>query len=121
MDLSVENLQTPGLTKAQLAQALFEQLGLNLREARDMVDAFFELVSQSLIVGNDVKITGFGNFQVRAKAPRPGRNPRTGAVVPIQARRVVSFSASQRLKEQAQSQGATHALADARPRAKKTA
>jgi integration host factor subunit alpha len=67
-----------------------------------MVDAFFDLVSNSLVDGDDVKITGFGNFQIRTKSPRPGRNPRTGEAIPIAARRVVTFHASQKLKEQIQ-------------------
>ena len=84
---------------------LFEQIGLNKRESKDMVDAFFSLVSASLVNGQDVKITGFGNFQIRTKAPRPGRNPRTGEAIPIDARRVVTFHASQKLKEQIQDDG----------------
>lgn len=102
MDITVETLETPALTKAQLAELLFEQIGLNKREAKDMVDAFFDLVSNSLVDGSDVKITGFGNFQIRTKSPRPGRNPRTGEAIPIAARRVVTFHASQKLKEQIQ-------------------
>ena len=76
MNISVESLETPALTKAQLADLLFEQIGLNKRESKDMVDAFFDLISDSLVEGDDVKISGFGNFQIRTKAPRPGRNPR---------------------------------------------
>ena len=98
MDFSVESLETPALTKAQLADLLFEQIGLNKRESKDMIDAFFDLI------GIDVKISGFGNFQIRTKAPRPGRNPRTGETIPIQARRVVTFHASPKLKEQIQDQ-----------------
>lgn len=100
MDISVESMETPALTKAQLAQMLFEQIGLNKRESKDTIDAFFNLVADSLVEGNDVKITGFGNFQIRTKAPRPGRNPRTGETIPIRARRVVTFHASYKLKEQ---------------------
>ncbi len=102
MNISVESLETPALTKAQLADLLFEQIGLNKRESKDMVDAFFVLISDSLVNGDDVKISGFGNFQIRTKAPRPGRNPRTGEAIPIQARRVVTFHASHKLKEQIQ-------------------
>ena len=105
MDISVDSLETPALTKAQLAELLFEQIGLNKRESKDMVDAFFNLVSASLVNGQDVKITGFGNFQIRTKAPRPGRNPRTGEAIPIEARRVVTFHASHKLKEQIQGAG----------------
>jgi len=102
MEIAVESLETPALTKAQLAELLFEQIGLNKREAKDMVDAFFDLMVRQLVRGDDVKISGFGNFQIRVKAPRPGRNPRTGEEVPIQARRVVTFHASTKLKEQIQ-------------------
>ena len=102
MELSFESLETPALTKAQLADLLFEQIGLNKRESKDMIDAFFDLIAQSLVDGNAVKISGFGNFQIRTKAPRPGRNPRTGEAIPIQARRAVTFHASHKLKEQIQ-------------------
>ncbi|WP_309679954.1 integration host factor subunit alpha [Polaromonas sp.] len=102
MEFSVESLETPALTKAHLAELLFEQIGLNKRESKDMIDAFFDLISDSLVDGNDVKISGFGNFQIRTKAPRPGRNPRTGEAIPIQARRVVTFHASHKLKDQIQ-------------------
>ena len=90
------------LTKAQLADLLFDQLGVSKREAKDLVDAYFDLISQSLVRGEEVKLSGFGNFQIRSKAPRPGRNPRTGELIPIEARRVVTFHASSKLKEQIQ-------------------
>ena len=102
MEFTVETMETPALTKAHLAELLFEHIGLNKRESKDMVDAFFVLVSDSLVEGNDVKISGFGNFQIRTKAPRPGRNPRTGESIPIEARRVVTFHASHKLKAQIQ-------------------
>jgi integration host factor subunit alpha len=105
IQLAVDDQDTPALTKAQLAEMLFDQIGLNKREAKDMVDAFFDLTIERLVQGEDVKISGFGNFQIRTKAPRPGRNPRTGEMIPIGARRVVTFHASQKLKEQIQ--GAT--------------
>ena len=72
MNLSFETIETPALTKAQLAELLFQQIGLNKRESRDMIDAFFDLISRQLVDGQDVKISGFGNFQIRTKAPRPG-------------------------------------------------
>lgn len=100
--LVVDSLETSALTKAQLSELLFEHIGLNKREAKDMVDAFFELISQALVSGEEVKLSGFGNFQLRLKAPRPGRNPRTGELIPIEARRVVTFHASQKLKDQVQ-------------------
>lgn len=92
------SLETPTLTKAQLSELLFERLGLNKRESKDMVEAFFDLVGQTLVAGDDVKISGFGNFNIRRKAPRPGRNPRTGETIPIKERRVVTFHASHKLK-----------------------
>ena len=102
LELPVDSLETSALTKAQLAEMLFEQIGLNKREAKDMVDAFYALIVEHLIAGDDVKLSGFGNFQMRVKAPRPGRNPRTGELIPIAARRVVTFHASQKLKDQLQ-------------------
>ena len=104
MQISFESLETPALTKAHLADLLFEQIGLNKRESKDMVDAFFDLVSAQLVDGSDVKISGFGNFQIRTKAPRPGRNPRTGEAIAIEARRVVTFHASHKLKDQIQAE-----------------
>jgi integration host factor subunit alpha len=107
MELSVDSLETAAVTKAQLADLLFEQLGLNKRESKDMVDAFFDQVTAQLVAGTDVKISGFGNFQIRTKAPRPGRNPRTGEAIAIEARRVVTFHASHKLKDQIQDEGAS--------------
>ena len=98
MNIALDSLETPTLTKAQLAEKLFDNIGLNKREAKDMVDAFFDLIVQELVKGNDVKISGFGNFQLRSKSPRPGRNPRTGELISIDARRVVTFHASNKLK-----------------------
>ncbi len=86
------------LTKAELADLLFEKVGLNKREAKDMVESFFEEIRQSLEKGGGVKLSGFGNFELRDKPERPGRNPKTGEEIPITARRVVTFHASQKLK-----------------------
>ena len=86
------------LTKAELADQLFEQVGLNKREALDMVELFFEEIRIALEGGDKVKLPGFGNFQLRDKPERPGRNPKTGEETPITARRVVTFHASQKLK-----------------------
>lgn len=86
------------LTKAELAEMLFDRVGLNKREAKDIVDTFFEEIRDALARGEPVKLSGFGNFQVRNKPPRPGRNPKTGETIPIAARRVVTFHASQKLK-----------------------
>ena len=89
---------TATLTKAELAELLFERVGLNKREAKDMVDTFFEEIRHALQRGDSVKLSGFGNFQLRDKPQRPGRNPKTGEAIPITARRVVTFHASQKLK-----------------------
>lgn len=88
------------LTKAELAEMLFERVGLNKREAKDMVETFFDEIRGALENGHSVKLSGFGNFQLRDKPQRPGRNPKTGEEIPISARRVVTFHASQKLKSQ---------------------
>lgn len=90
--------ELPTLTKAELAELLFEQVGLNKREAKDMVETFFDEIRNALERGETVKLSGFGNFQLRDKPQRPGRNPKTGEEIPITARRVVTFHASQKLK-----------------------
>jgi len=86
------------LTKADMAAKLFDELGLNKREAKEMVEMFFEEVRQSLEHGRQVKLSGFGNFDLREKKQRPGRNPKTGKEIPISARRVVTFRPGQKLK-----------------------
>ena len=86
------------LTKAAMAEMLFEELGLNKREAKELVERFFEQVKLALESGHDVKLSGFGNFQLRDKSQRPGRNPKTGEEIPISARRVVTFRPGQKLK-----------------------
>lgn len=98
--LELAGLLTPGdtLTKAELSDLLFEVVGLNKREAKEIVDIFFEEIREALIDGKAVKLSGFGNFQLRDKPQRPGRNPKTGEAIPIAARRVVTFHASQKLK-----------------------
>ncbi len=88
----------PTLTKAELGELLFEQVGLNKREAKDMVETFFDEIRDALVRGESVKLSGFGNFQLRDKPQRPGRNPKTGEEIPVTARRVVTFHASQKLK-----------------------
>ena len=109
IEFAVDSLETNALTKAQLADLLFDQIGLNKRESKDMVDAFFDLIVQSLIDGKDVKLSGFGNFQIRTKAPRPGRNPRTGEEIPMEARRVVTVHASSKLRGQIEGSAADSA------------
>ena len=86
------------LTKADMAEMLFEELGLNKREAKELVELFFEEIRSALENGHDVKLSGFGNFILRTKNERPGRNPKTGEEIPITARRVVTFRPGQKLK-----------------------
>ena len=92
------SLETPTLTKAELAELLFDRIGLNKRESKDIVEAVFELLHEALVKGTEVKLSGFGNFSIREKGSRPGRNPRTGEAVPIKARNVVTFHSSHKLK-----------------------
>ena len=86
------------LTKADMAEKLFEDLGLNKREAKELVEMFFEEIRMALESGKQVKLSGFGNFDLREKNQRPGRNPKTGEEIPISARRVVTFRPGQKLK-----------------------
>jgi integration host factor subunit alpha len=86
------------LTKADIADRLFEEVGLNKREAKEFVDAYFETIRNALEDGDHVKLSGFGNFQLREKKQRPGRNPKTGEEIPITARRVVTFRPGQKLR-----------------------
>lgn len=86
------------LTKADLAETLFEQLGFNKRESKEFVDYFFEEIRTTLEEGEYVKLSGFGNFELRDKNQRPGRNPKTGEEIPISARRVVTFRPGQKLR-----------------------
>ena len=85
------------LTKADIADRLFNEVGLNKREAKEFVDAYFEIIREALESGENVKLSGFGNFQLREKNQRPGRNPKTGEEIPISARRVVTFRPGQKL------------------------
>lgn len=92
-------METKTMTKADLVEMLFNRMGMNKRDAKDMVDTFFDEIRAALESGRTVKLSGFGNFQLRDKAQRPGRNPKTGEEIAITARRVVTFHASQKLKE----------------------
>ena len=87
------------VTKMELANVLFDELGLNKREAKEFVELFFEEIRIALEKGDNVKFSGFGSFSIRDKPQRPGRNPRTGEEVPVSARRVVTFKASQKIKD----------------------
>lgn len=86
------------LTKARLVANLHDELGLNKREAMDLLDALFEEIAATLEAGESVKLASFGNFALRDKGERPGRNPKTGEAIPITARRVVTFHAGKKLQ-----------------------
>ncbi|MGH1438729.1 MAG: integration host factor subunit alpha [Cellvibrionaceae bacterium] len=95
------------LTKAELAEKLYEDLGLNKREAKELVELFFEEIRGSLEHNEQVKLSGFGNFDLRDKKQRPGRNPKTGEEIPISARRVVTFRPGQKLKARVEAYAGT--------------
>src|SRR3546814_16227015 len=90
------------LTKAEMAERLYEEVGLNKREAKEFVDAFFDALREGLQAGRQVKLSGFGNFDLRRKNQRPGRNPTTGEEQPISASTVVTFRHGQDRKSVAQ-------------------
>jgi integration host factor subunit alpha len=92
------------LTKAGMAERLCDELNLNQREAKQMVEVFFEKISECMINNEQVKLSGFGNFDLRDKCQRPGRNPKTGEAVPVSARRVVTFRPGQKLKDRVEKQ-----------------
>jgi integration host factor subunit alpha len=98
---------TNALTKADLADILFDELGLNKREAKEVVELFFEEIRQALESNQQVKLSGFGNFDLRDKSERPGRNPKTGEEIPISARRVVTFKPGQKLKARVEAYAGT--------------
>ncbi len=95
------------LTKADMVEHLFEELGLNKREAKDLVEMFFEEIRDALETGKNVKLSGFGNFMLRDKTQRPGRNPKTGEEIPVTARRVVTFRPGQKLKQRVEEYAGT--------------
>lgn len=96
------------LTKADLVEKLVDEVGLGKRDAKDLVDEFFEEIKTALEAGNPVKLSGFGNFDLRDKKQRPGRNPKTGEEIPITARRVVTFKPGQKLKAKVEDYAQTH-------------
>lgn len=96
------------LTKADLAEKLYEELGLNKREAKELVELFFDQIRDSLENNEQVKLSGFGNFDLRDKSQRPGRNPKTGEEIPITARRVVTFRPGQKLKARVEAYAGTN-------------
>lgn len=95
------------LTKAQMADRLFDELGLNKREAKEIVEMFFDELRSSLERNEQIKLSGFGNFDLREKSERPGRNPKTGEEIPISARRVVTFRPGQKLKARVEAYAGT--------------
>ena len=86
------------ITKDSLVEMVHNEIGLNKREAKELIESFFDQIKKSLEEGNDIKLSGFGNFNLRDKAPRPGRNPKTGEEVTISSRRVVTFKSGLKLK-----------------------
>jgi integration host factor subunit alpha len=99
MNVSFDSIDSLTITKLELTALLFEQIGLNKREARDFIDYFFESIIFELLQGRPVKISGFGNFELRIKPSRPGRNPRTGRQVVIPQKKVIVFKPSTLLKQ----------------------
>jgi len=95
------------LTKADIAELLYNELGLNKREAKELVEYFFEEIRKALESNDPVKLSSFGNFELRDKKPRPGRNPKTGEEIPIVARRVVTFKPGQKLKARVENHAGT--------------
>jgi len=95
------------LTRADMAESLFNEMGLNKKEARELVDLFFQELGASLAVGEQIKLSGFGNFYLRDKKERPGRNPKTGEKIPVAARRVVTFSPGNKLKARVEAYAGT--------------
>ena len=98
MDVSFDDIDISTLTKADLCTRLFDELGLNKREASDFVENFFSIIFERLAAGEDVRLSDFAAFHVRAKSSREARNPRTGEPVQIAPRRVVTFKSGPRLK-----------------------
>ena len=95
------------VTKADFAERLFDEIGLNKREAKEMIELFFEEIKSYLERGEQVKISGFGKFELRDKSSRPGRNPKTGEEIPISERRVVTFRSGQKLKARVEAYAGT--------------
>ncbi len=95
------------LTRADMVERLFKEIGLNKKEARELVHLFFQELEASLAVGEQVKLSGFGNFDLRDKSERPGRNPKTGEDIPIPARRVVTFRPGQKLRARVEAYAGT--------------
>ncbi len=88
------------MTKADMVDLVYEQIGVSKREAARIVETIFDVIKETLERGDNVKISGFGSFNLQHKKPRRGRNPQTGEEITISARRVLSFKASNVLREQ---------------------
>ncbi len=93
------------LSKAIIADAVCGDIGLNKPDAKELVEQFFEEIRHALESGNHVKLSGFGNFTLRDKPTRPGRNPKTGEEIPVAARRVVTFKPGLKLKTKIEARG----------------
>lgn len=104
-EAKASHAETKTLTRVKLAEALVKSVGLSGREAKDFVEQFFEEISNALARGESVKLSGFGHFQLRDKAERPGRNPKTGEPVPVTPRRVVTFHAGRKLRNMVEKRG----------------
>ena len=104
---NLDDSSSESLTKADLAERLYEELGFNKREAKEVVELFFDEIRDSLESNEQVKLSGFGNFDLRDKKQRPGRNPKTGEEIPITARRVVTFRPGQKLKARVEAYAGT--------------
>ena len=85
------------ITKADLAEYLFQKIGLNKREAKEVVDSFFDELREALLSGEDIKLSGFGNFSIKRKSERPGRNPKTGEKVNTPEKKTIHFKMSKDL------------------------
>lgn len=96
------------ITKLDLTQTIIDSIGFNNREAKEIVEAFFKEIGDALEKGEEIKLSGFGNFKLRDKPQRPGRNPKTGQEIPITARRVVTFQPSAKLKDAVESKATEH-------------
>ncbi|MFT5082023.1 MAG: integration host factor subunit alpha [Lentisphaeria bacterium] len=104
---NMDSMNVDSLTKADLAERLYEELGFNKREAKELIELFFDEIRSSLEDNEQVKLSGFGNFDLRDKKQRPGRNPKTGEEIPITARRVVTFRPGQKLKARVEAYAGT--------------
>lgn len=93
------------LSKAMISETLCSELELSKQDAKEMVEQFYETLRHALENGRDVKLSGFGNFNLRDKPQRPGRNPKTGKEIPVAARRVVTFKSGLKLKTKVEERG----------------